>query len=197
MTNYSNKENYSKFGMINTGQDIESEDKVVIVTTCLPFIIEFKSNSDDKHKTVLKEDKVINIILYKIKEMDFCKIYWVGMLPGFNEYSEELKIKISEFLFKKNIIVIFPKKNEFLNFNIYVNKIIYPMYNNCSINIIQEFINEKEIYYKGYSNINKIFADTLINFPYKNPKMILINDIDLALVPNYFYQEINNYKNLI
>lgn len=56
LTNYSNKENYSKFGMINTGQDIESEDKVVIVTTCLPFIIEFKSNSDDKYKIVLKED---------------------------------------------------------------------------------------------------------------------------------------------
>ena len=41
-TNNSNKENYSNFEILNIGQDIKPEDKIVIVTTFLPFILDIK-----------------------------------------------------------------------------------------------------------------------------------------------------------
>ena len=69
----------------------------------------------------------------------------------------------------------------------FINKILHPIYNDSIIDISPYFIINKENYYKGYSNINKNFADTIMFISDKDPKMILINDIDLAFVPIFYW----------
>ena len=210
--NNSNKENYSHFEILNIGQGIKPEDKIVIVTSFLPFILEIKDNFinnenndildisetknilNDKYKIVLYEDKLINLIFYQLKIMNYCKVYWVGMLPGINDYPDDLQYEIFDFLQNQNIFVVLPKKNDFFNFQIYINKILHPIYNDFEIDISPHFIMNKESYYIGYSNINKNFADTIISFPDKEPKLILINDIDLALVPSFLLTELGKFK---
>ena len=210
--NNSKKETFSQFEFLNICQGIRPEDKIVIVTSFLPFILEIKekyesnenndsldisdskNNLNDKYKIVLYEDKLVNLILYQLKGMNYCKVYWVGMLPGITDYPEDLQYEISEFLMNQNIFVVLPKKSDFFNFEIYINKILRPIYNDFAIDISPYFILKKDNYYIGYSNINKNFAETLISFPDKEPKMILINDIDLALVPSYLLTELGKYK---
>ena len=88
----------------------------------------------------------------------------------------------------------FAKKNNFFNFQMFINKILHPIYNDSIIDISPYFIINKENYYKGYSNINKNFADTIMSISDKDPKMILINDIDLAFVPSFLLTDIGKYK---
>ena len=214
LTNNSNKENYSQFEILNIGQGIRPDDKIVIVTTFLPFILDIKDNfiyndnnnndsldiSDsknilnDKYKIILYEEKLVNLILYQLKVMNYCKVFWVGMLPGINDYPEELQYEIFDFLQSQNIFVVLPKKNDFFNFQMYINKILNPIYNNFETDISPYFITNKENYYNGYSNINKNFADTIISISDKEPKMILINDIDLALIPSFLLTELGKFK---
>ena len=211
-TNNSNKENYSNFEILNIGQDIKPEDKIVVVTTFLPFILDIKDNFNniddndslsmsesknilnDRYKIELYDEKLVNLILYQLKIMNYCQVYWVGMLPGINDYPEDLQYEIFDYLQSQNIFVVLPKKNDFFNFQMYINKILHPIYNDFSIDINPYFIMNKENYYIGYSNINKNFADTIISFPDKDPKMILINDIDLALVPSFLLTELGKLK---
>ena len=209
----SNKDNFSKFDILNIYQSIKPDDKIVIVTTFLPFILEIndnisinndnndsinsserKSNLNNKYKIVLYEDKLVNLIIYQLKVMNYCKVYWIGMLPGISDYPEDLQFEIFNFLQSQNIFVVLPKKNDFFNFQMFINKILHPIYNDSIIDINSYFIINKENYYKGYSNINKNFADTLMSISDKDPKMILINDIDLALVPSFLLTDIGKYK---
>ena len=208
------KENFSQFDILNICQGIKPEDKIVIVTSFLPFILDIKDNfiSNDidnndnlsisenkndlnnKYKIILYDDKLVNLILYKLKDMNFCKVYWVGMLPGINDYPEDLQFEISEFLQNKNIYIILPKKNDFFNYHMFINKILNPIYNDSSVDISSYFIMNKDNYYIGYNNINKNFADAIISIQDKEQKMILINDIDLALVPSYLLSELEKNK---
>ena len=211
--NNTNKDNFSQFDILNIYQGIKPDDKIVIVTTFLPFILEIKdniinnndnndsisssekkSNLNNKYKIVLYEDKLVNLILYQLKVMNYCKVFWVGMLPGINDYPEDLQFEIFDFLQSQNIFVVLPKKNDFFNFQMFINKILHPIYNDSIIDISPYFIMNKENYYKGYSNINKNFADTIISISDKDPKMILINDIDLAFVPSFLLTDIGKYK---
>ena len=211
--NNTNKDNFSQFDILNIYQGIKPDDKIVIVTTFLPFILEIKdniinnndnndsisssekkSNLNNKYKIVLYEDKLVNLILYQLKVMNYCKVFWVGMLPGINDYPEDLQFEIFDFLQSQNIFVVLPKKNDFFNFQMFINKILHPIYNDSIIDISPYFIINKENYYKGYSNINKNFADTIISISDKDPKMILINDIDLAFVPSFLLTDIGKYK---
>ena len=211
--NISNKENFSQFDILNIYQSIKPEDKIVIVTTFLPFILEIndnitinndnndsinssekKSNLNNKYKIVLYEDKLVNLIIYQLKVMNYCRVYWIGMLPGINDYPEDLQFEIFDFLQGQNIFVVLPKKNDFFNFQMFINKILHPIYNDCIVDINPHFIINKENYYKGYSNINKNFADTLMSISDKDPKMILINDMDLALLPSFLLTDIGKYK---
>ena len=207
----SNKENYSQFEILNIGQGIKPEDKIVIVTSFLPFILDIKDNIinndvndsldlslsknlNNKYRIKLYEDKLVNLCLYQLKDMNYCRVFWVGMLPGISDYPEDLQYEISEFLQNQDIYVVLPKKNDFFNYQMYINKILHPVYNDFAIDISPYFLMNKDNYYIGYSNINKNFAEAIMSFPDKEPKMILINDIDLALVPSYLLTELGKLK---
>jgi hypothetical protein len=133
--NNTNKDNFSQFDILNIYQGIKPDDKIVIVTTFLPFILEIKdniinnndnndsisssekkSNLNNKYKIVLYEDKLVNLILYQLKVLNHCKVFWVGMLPGINDYPEDLQFEIFEFYNHKIFLSFCPKKTIFLIF---------------------------------------------------------------------------------
>lgn len=181
-------------------QNIQQDDKIIIVTTFLPFIIETKENSNNeinlnipettnnlniKYNQTLYDDKLINLILYSIKTMNVCEVYWVGILRGLDEYPEKYQYEICEYLESQKIYAVMPHQKDFINFQIYINKILYPLYNNLEIDINSHFYQNQDNYYMGYLNVNKNFADTIHSCSNDNLRMIFINDIDLAFVPNY------------
>ena len=181
-------------------QNIQQDDKIIIVTTFLPFIIEKKENSNNeinlnisettnnlnvKYNQTMYDDKLINLILYSLKTMNVCEVYWVGILRGLDEYPEKIQYEICEYLESQKIYAVMPHKKDFINFQIYINKILYPLYNNLEIDINSHFYQNQDNYYMGYLNVNKNFADTIHSCSNDNSRMIFINDIDLAFVPNY------------
>jgi trehalose-6-phosphate synthase len=166
----------------------------------LPFIIEKKENPNNeiilnisetsnnlniKYNQTLYDDKLINLILYSLKTMNVCEVYWVGILRGLDEYPEKYQYEICEYLESQKIYAVMPHKKDFINFQIYINKILYPLYNNLEIDINSHFYQNQDNYYIGYLNVNKSFADTIHSCSNDNLRMIFINDIDLAFVPSY------------
>ena len=187
--------------LLDLYQNILPDDKIIIVTTFLPFIIEKKdiSNNIDntnnlnisenniniRYNITLHDDKIVNLILYSLKSMNICEVHWVGMLRGLEEYPEKSQYEISEFLEEQKIYVVIPQKKDLINFQIYVNKILRPLYNNLEIDIDSHFYQNPDNYYSSYLNVNKYFAETIHSCSNDNSRMIFINDIDLAFVPNY------------
>ena len=112
-------------------QNIQQDDKIIIVTTFLPFVIERKDNHNKvnnfidlnasentnninniniKYNISLNDDKLINIILYSLKTMNICNVYWVGMLRGLEDYPEKIQYEIFEQLANQKIYVVTPSK---------------------------------------------------------------------------------------
>ena len=189
------------FEILELGQNIQQEDKIIIVTTFLPFIIEKKENLNNldnlnasqsesninlKYAFSLFDDKLINLLLYSLKTMKYCEVYWVGMLRGLEDFPEKIQFEICENLENQKIFVVLPTKKELTNFQIYINQILYPLYNNLEIDISSHFYQNPENYYMSFLSVNKNFAE-IINSCISDDisKMIFINDIDLAFVPHY------------
>ena len=122
--NNTNKDNFSQFDILNIYQGIKPDDKIVIVTTFLPFILEIKdniinnndnndsisssekkSNLNNKYKIVLYEDKLVNLKFFglgcSLELMIIPKIYNSKFLIFYNH-----KIFLS-FCPKKTIFLIF------------------------------------------------------------------------------------------
>ena len=197
-----NEENI-RFNIINLDTNLKEEDKILIVTTFLPFIIEKKDNNDNsqlndsssfiftsKYKLTVYDDKLINLILYSLKTINFCEVYWVGILRGLEEYPEKTQLEVSEYLESQKIYVVIPQKKDLINFQIYLNKILYPAYNNNEIDIESHFYQNQDVYYASFLNVNKNFTDVIYsNYNNDNSRLIFINDIDLAFIPNYLLQK--------
>ena len=189
--------------MINLNTNLKEDDKILIVTTFLPFIIEKKDTNDNsqlsdsnsfvftsKYKLTLYDDKLINLILYSLKTINFCEVYWVGILRGLEEYPEKTQFEVSEYLENQKIFVVTPQKKDLINFQIYLNKILYPAYNSNEIDIESHFYQNQDVYYAGYLNVNKNFADVIYSYSDNDDsRLIFINDIDLAFIPNYLLQK--------
>ena len=161
------------FEILELGQNIQQEDKIIIVTTFLPFIIEKKENLNNidnlnasqsesninlKYAFSLFDDKLINLLLYSLKTMKYCEVYWVGMLRGLEDYPEKIQFEICENLENQKIFVVLPTKKELTNFQIYINQILYPLYNNLEIDINNNIFQNQENYYTSLLSVNKTFA---------------------------------------
>ena len=184
-------------------QNIQQDDKIIIVTTFLPFVIERKdshnnindsvnlnisestSNLNIKYSLSINDDKLVNIILYTLKTMNICNVYWVGMLRGLEEYSQKMQIAISENLENQKIYVVLPSKKELINFQLYVNQILYPLFNKSEIDINSHFYKNPEIYYTNFLSVTKNFSEIINSNLTDISQMIFINDIELAFLPNY------------
>ena len=197
-------------------QNIQQDDKIIIVTTFLPFVIERKDNHNKvnnfidlnasentnsinninmKYSLSLNDDKLVNIFLYSLKAMNICNVYWVGMLRGLEDYPEKIQYEIFEHLANQKIYVVTPSKKELINFQLYVNQILYPLFNNKEIDINSHFYKNPETYYTNFLSVTKAFAETIDSNLTDSSQMIFINDIELAYLPNCLIR--NNIKSNI
>ena len=189
--------------MLDLCQNIQQDDKIIIVTTFLPILIEKKENPNNiinsdnanisentqniniKPNLTIYDDKLVNLYLYSLKLRNACEVYWVGMLRGLEEYPEKVQYEISESLENQKIYVVMPSKKELQNFQIYVNHILYPLFNNLEIDINSNIYLNPENYYTYFLAVNKNFAEIINSCLNDTSKMVFINDIDLAFVPIY------------
>ena len=160
---------------------LTANDKIIIVSTFLPFLIEKKNNT---YHININDDNLVYVSLFDIKEQNLCDVVWVGMLRNFFDFNEIEQNEIYNFLKERNIFLVMTNKIDFDNYLIYVNNIIKPIFYQGLVDVKNEYFLNHQLYFNNFLNINRIFSDTIISCS-KNEDLIIINDITLSLVPNF------------
>ena len=176
--------------LMNLTLKITNDDRLIIVSSLLPFDVEINGN-----EIIFNEipDNDIYSMIYGIKEKIISNIYWVGMLRNYRNFSEEQLNLISNYLIKCNIILIIPEKEDYKNYWIYTNYLLKNVFVSNTINVKEEYFLNSEKYFNVYKKINQLFALTIYEKMQKND-LIMINDIGCMLIPNYLCQKNNNAK---
>ena len=180
-----------KNDLMNLTLKITNDDRLIIVSSLLPFDVEFNDNNEIILNYIPDND--IYSVIYGIKEKNLCNIYWVGMLRNYKKFNEEQLNNISNFLLKSNIYLIIPDKNDYRDYWIYTNFLLKNIFVNNTINVKEEYFLNSEKYFTVYKKINQLFALTIYKKMQKND-LIMINDIGCMLIPNYLCQKNNNAK---
>ena len=201
---YENNQISSIDGMSNIDNNIllnrsalTSDDRIIIASSLLPFEVDRKDTIDEnsKEKYVIRnnDDKLIYLILYGMKEKKFCDVVWVGMLKNAYQYNEDELSEIYEFLKQRNVYMVNIPEKIYNDFWIYINQIISPIFVQSSIDIRNEYFLNHEKYFSSYQNVNRIFGDVIHNIMSESD-LVMINDINLALIPNFVMQKNTNSK---
>jgi len=168
------------------------EDKFIILTALLPFNIEINNNDNNsKYKIVPKYEDEFYESLFNIRKENLYEIHWFGMLENYekfliNKNGEEPSIDpdLTEFLKKERIYVINPKLNDYNNYWIYISHIIGKIFYDNKIPVNDTYFMDYEKYFNSYKIINELFVEEIINQTNLD-MLIMIHDINLALVPHF------------
>jgi len=182
-----NNELYDTF-IFSENQKLNSEDRIIIASIFLPFEIVKTGNEDNKYKINLGDENLIYQILFDMKEKHFCDVFWVGMLKNYNEFDEIEIEEIAEFLLEKNIYLVTVTDKEFNDYQMYMSKIITPVFIDSTIDLSNEYFLAYEDYFSAFQTINKKFANMIQNF-IQIKDLLMINDIGLCLIPNSLMQK--------
>ena len=182
-----NNELYDTF-IFSENQKLTSEDRIIIASMFLPFDIIKGETEEEKYKINLTDENLIFQLLYDMKEKQFCEVFWVGMLKNANEFDEIEIEEIAEFLQEKKIYMVTATENEFKDYQIYMTKIIAPVFIDSTIDVSDEYFLAYENYFSAYQTINRKFANMIHNF-IQIKDLLMINDIGLALIPNSLMQK--------
>ena len=182
-----NNELYDTF-IFSENQKLTSEDRIIIASMFLPFDIIKGETEEEKYKINLTDENLIFQLLYDMKEKHFCEVFWVGMLKNANEFDEIEIEEIAEFLQEKKIYMVTATENEFKDYQIYMTKIIAPVFIDSTIDVSDDYFLAYENYFSAYQTINRKFANMIHNF-IQIKDLLMINDIGLALIPNSLMQK--------
>ena len=167
-----------------------SEDKFIILTALLPFKIKKNENSDNDNKYIIEpkyEDEFYES-LFNIRKENIYDIYWFGMLEDYEKFyiNEEPFIDndLIEFLKKEKIYVIKPKLNDYNNYWIYISHILGKICYENKIPINDIYFMDYQKYFNSFKIINELFVEEIISEADLN-LLIMIHDINLALVPHF------------
>ena len=156
------------------------EDKFIILTALLPFNI-IKNNNNNKYSIIAKYEDEFYESLFNIRNENGYEIYWLGMLDINNI---EIDQDLISFLKKEKIYAILPKTEDYNNYWIYISHIIGKIFYEDKIPINDDYFMEYEKYFDSYKKINELFATEIINET-NFDSLIMIHDINLALVPHF------------
>ena len=188
--------------------EINPEDKFVILTALLPFKIIKNNNSNNKNdlNKIIENEKYTIIpkyedelyeSLFRIREQKQYDIYWIGMLDGYENFldeNENINNELNEFLKNEKIYLVVPKMNDYINYWIYISHIIGKIFYENKIPVNDDFFINYDKYWESYKKINQSFAITTSEEA-KSSGLIMVHDINLALVPHYILQK-NNYSRM-
>ena len=191
------------------------EDKFIILSALLPFNIIKKNENDnfinnvdnskdninikEKYSIIPKYEDELYESLFRIRNQKNCEIYWIGMLENYeNFYDENLKDNIDndliEFLKYEKIYIVNPTLKDYKNYWIYINHILGKIFYENKIPVDDDFFINYDKYWDSYKKINELFS-TKMFYEGKSTGLIMIHDINLALVSNYLAQK-NNYAKM-
>ena len=171
------------------------EDKFIILTTLLPFrIIKNTNKTNEKYNIIPKYEDEFYESLFNIRNENIYEIYWFGMIENYEDFyitknennidEEYIDPDLIEFLRKEKIFIIKPTIEDYNNYWIYISHIIGRMFYENKIPIDDDYFMQYETYFDSYKKINELFAKEIINEA-KLDMLIMINDINLALVPHF------------
>ena len=180
------------------------EDKFIILTALLPFNIIKNTNNvnNNKYTIVPKYEDELYESLFNLRKDNIYEIYWFGMLENCDEFcvsrndddEKTIDKDLIDFLKEEKIYVITPKLNDYNNYWIYISHIIGKIFYENKIPVNDTYFMEYETYFDSYKKINELFAKEIINEG-NFDKLIMINDINLALVPHFITQK-NHFAKL-
>ena len=180
-----NKSNYilDDYFEFNSNLHITNNDIILMATHNLPIKLNRIGKND--YEIIENENssffRLLNSLKYKKNNII---IKWVGLLDGYYDIPLDELLYVEELLEKNNYFMIIPdKKDDLDNFNIYIEQIILPIFINASLDYFNKYLNENEKYFEAFENINIKFAEKIRCLNEEN-SLIILNDIDLALVPN-------------
>ena len=90
------------FDFLNS-DNLKGEDRIIIASSYLPFIIE---KFDNNFKIKIVDDKFVYLVLYNLKEKNLCDVIWVGMLRNIDDFTEIEIYQIIDFLQEQNIYLV-------------------------------------------------------------------------------------------
>ena len=186
----------------------QDEDKFIILTALLPFKIIKKSKNelnkknsenDSKYCIFPKYEDELYESLFRIREQLNYDIYWIGMLDNYEIFCKEgqagkIDTELIEFLKKEKIYVVTPKINDYINYWIYISHIIGKMFYENTIPVNDDFFISYDKYWDSYKIINDLFSSIIFDEA-KSSDLIMIQDINLSLIPHYIAKK-NNYAKM-
>ena len=181
------------------GEAFSPDDRVVIVTALLPFkIVKTKlpdnpSSPNEKYQIVPLTDNITYYTLFKFKQLHIMKVAWIGMLKGIFEFTEEEQEEIIMFLEEQDISLVTTTKKESDDYWTYIDKILSPFFIHNTIDFKNDFFWDCEEYFNTFYTVNRLFRDAIWAIKQEND-FIMINDINLALLPNAFLPKNTNAK---
>ena len=173
------------FDFLNNGDNLKSEDRIIIASSYLPFIVE---KNEDSFKIKIIDDKIVSLVLYDLKERNLCDVIWVGMLRNIDDFTESEVYQLMDFLQEQLIYLVYVNKKSSDNFWIYIKEIISPIFSKSQVEIENPYFLEHEKYFEDYLKVNEEFGKIIHNITIKND-LIMVNDIDLAMVPRFLMKK--------
>lgn len=171
---------------------MSTEDRIIIVTDYLPFEVE--KTGQQLYSLNMTDESLVYSIMYRMKEINFCEVLWVGMLKNYTEFEEDELYDIEAFLEEKNIFIVIPEfLSDYNNYCLFINNIISPVFVECNIDINNSYFLNYDDYFNAYKTINQLFASRINNVA-NFTDLIMINDLHLMLVPNYLLSKNINSK---
>ena len=167
---------------------LTSSERIIMATNYLPIIIEKKN---DNFEIKVEEYSSIFAMINHLKMNKKIKIFWVGMLRNYFDFTEEELYEIEDLLEENDYFLIHPKKEHWEGHLIYINQIMFPIFISSMFDYKNEYLSECEKYFQCYYEINSRYAESIANASKEND-LIILNDITLALVPNVIMQRNNN-----
>ena len=163
-------------------------ENMIMATEFLPVIIK---KIDGKFKIETDEESAIFSTLNHIHQQRKANLLWVGMLRNYFDYTIEEIDEIDFILRESNYFMIFPEKEDWDDYISYTHNILFPIITDCLFDPSNEYLNEYDKYFSAYHRVNKKYAEIICEVT-QEKDLIILNDINLALVPNTILQKNNN-----
>lgn len=180
----------NKTPIVDLTLKITSDDRLIIVTPFLPFQIIKK---DGQYQIQRNEDEFIYSLMYDIKQKNIIDVCWIGIMKNYNAYSEDEINDIYTFLTDNNIYMVIVDEQVYEKYNIFVGEILLKVFTTNSIDMTSDYFLNYETYFDAFSRVNHEFSTTITNVM-TNCDLIMINDVNLMLIPNYLLQKNVNAK---
>lgn len=163
-------------------------ENIIMATEFLPVIVK---RVNGKFEIEQQEDSSVfsqlNYLLLNRK----VNVLWVGMLRNYFEFSQEEIEDIDIFLRERRYYMIFPNKEDWDDYVIFFHNILFPIFTDSLFDPKNDYLNEYDKYFSAYHRINNKFAEIICEIT-QEKDLIILNDFNLALVPNSVLQKNNN-----